>query len=139
MSVALKGNKNNRKHIEDTNIKITICLPNVTAVSHFGNSILNVNNISGAQFQLENGQDANATLNGTVTNLEVINSGNGNTQAENLMAKKATIRTTGNGNAIVNAADYIIAKASGNSTIRNKGKAKFDSDSSKSGNARLLN
>ncbi|OYU82478.1 MAG: hypothetical protein CFE24_15465 [Flavobacterium sp. BFFFF2] len=137
LKVYLKGNTNNRMYVEASHIKVVISLPNVALIHHFGNSRLEVTGLATENISVENGQNANTSLKGISTNLIVINKGNGNVEANNLLVQKANIQSRGNGNVDVNAAVELTAKASGNSSIRNHGKASFDSNSSKSGNARL--
>lgn len=133
-----KGNTNNKRYIEDTRISIKICMPSVEAIHHNGNSELTVTGISGNTFEFENNGNAVSKLYGSATLLTIRNSSNGNVYAEQLIAVEASIVCTGNGNVNANVFNQITAKASGNCSIRNKGKAKFDQNSTKRGNARLL-
>lgn len=139
LNIMFKGNKNNRKYIEDTNIKIKITLPKVVEVYHSGNSNLVISNLSGTNFKLENSGNGTTKISGSIDALEVINTGNGNTKAEKLLSKTAVIKCSGNGNVYVNVSNNLIAKATGNCSVFNFGQATFDSQSTKSGNARLLN
>lgn len=134
-----KGNYNNKLYIEDTKIRIKITLPNLISIAHRGNSGLNLINCKGENLKIDNSSNGSISVFGEVTNLEIKNSGNGNIAAEKFIAKNAKINCNGNGNVKVNVSDSIIAKASGNCSVFNFGKAKFDSQSSKSGNARLIN
>lgn len=138
LTVSFINNKNNWKYIEDTNFKIRITMPKASEILHTGNSILKVNAIAGESFRFENSGNATSYLSGSVTNLMVKNTGNGNTKAENLETQKAEIKCSGNGNVNVNVAEFIIASATGNSSVKNIGRAKFDGASSKNGNARLI-
>jgi hypothetical protein len=138
LKIYFKGNNNNNLYIEETNIKIKVTMPIAVSIRHNGNSRLTVNNISGDDFKFENNGNATTKINGSVKNLNIINTGNGNTFAENLLAKTVTIKCSGNGNVIVNASESLNARASGNSSVKNKGKAKFDENSSHSGNSRLI-
>jgi len=138
LKVYFKGNTNNNLYIEDTHLKIKITTPTALAVRHNGNSGLIVKGITGSAFEFENKGNASTNLIGTVTNLQIKNSGNGNVYADTLTASNATIKCTGNGNVDANVSEQISARASGNCSIRNKGKALFDSNSSKNGNARLI-
>ena len=139
LTIYFKGNTNNNLYIEDTHIKIKVTMPIALAVRHNGNSQLTVTNITGSTFRFENNGNATTKISGTVTYLEIKNIGNGDVNAENLKAKTANIKSSGNGNVNVNVLETITAKASGNSCVRNKGKALFDDNSSNSGNSRLLN
>lgn len=139
LTVALKGNRNNKMYIEDTKIKVKITMPFLMEVSNNGNSGLTVTNINSKYFKSNNPVNGSTTLSGIVDNLEVSCSGNGTLNAKQLVAKNAKIKATGNGNAYVNVNELITAKTSGNCTVINSGKAKFDSESSSSGNSRFVN
>ena len=139
LTVALKGNRNNKMYIEDTKIKVKITMPFLMEVSNNGNSGLTVTNINSKYFKSNNPVNGSTTLSGIVDNLEVSCSGNGTLNAKQLVAKNAKIKATGNGNAYVNVNELITAKTSGNCTVINSGKAKFNSVSSSSGNSRFVN
>jgi hypothetical protein len=139
LKIFFKDNLSNKKYIEETNVKIKIRMPKVIAINHSGNSSLLVSNISGSNFKLENSGNGTATIIGTVETLEIINKENGNSKAKELVTKNATIKCSGNGNVYVNVSEELTAKVSGNCSVVNYGKAKFDAQSSKSGNAELKN
>ncbi len=138
LSVSLAGNNNNRMYIEDTHIKVMITLPQLAALEHDGNTGLTVNGLSGQRFYLRNGGNGTARLNGSVEELEIKNTGNGNVKAQELVAQQVTVNCRGNGNVYVNAAVSITARAQGNSSVINNGKADFSAASSASGNAGLV-
>ena len=139
LTVSLKGNKNNKMYIEDTKIKVKITMPFISEVSNNGNSGLTVTNINSKYFKSSNPVNGSTTISGIVDNLEVSCSGNGVLNAKQLVAKNAKIKATGNGNAYVNVTEEITVKTSGNCTVINSGKAKFNSESSSSGNSRFVN
>lgn len=124
LTIYFKGNKNNKLYIEDTKIKIMITLPFLSEVRNNGNSGLIVTNINSKNFKVENPVNGSTTLSGIVDNLEVVDKGNGNLNAVNLLAKKATIICRGNGNVRVNVSETLTGKKSGNGNIINVGKAK---------------
>lgn len=138
LKMAIKNNLNNRLYIEDTNIKIKIIMPEVSEIEQHGNSNLVVNDVVGRYFRIENSGNGTAEIKGSIDELEIINRGNGNTKAKNLLSKNATVKCSGNGNASVNVSQEITAKASGNSSVFNYGKAKFNAQSTFQGNARLI-
>jgi hypothetical protein len=139
LTLYFKGNSNNKMYIENTNLKIKVTLPEASVICHSGNSVLNVKNVLGRYFRIENRGNAQTTISGTVDVLDIKNTGNGTTHAEKVITQKAQIKCTGNGNVKVNANEEITAKASGNGTVINYGKAKFDGSSSSTGNASLTN
>jgi hypothetical protein len=97
-----------------------------------------VKNIFGRYFRLENTGNGESKISGTVDFLDIIKTGNGDLNAENLIAKKGDLKSTGNGNLTAYVTYELTAKLSGNGDIINKGKAKFDSNSKKSGNGDLI-
>jgi Putative auto-transporter adhesin, head GIN domain len=139
LKLFFKNNANNKKYIEDTNCRIKITTPKLLEVKHSGNSTLVISNLIGTNFKLDNSGNGTTKISGSIETLEVINRGNGNTKAEQLLSKNAVIKCSGNGNVYVTVSNTLTAKASGNCSVINYGKAPFDSQSSKSGNARLLN
>ena len=138
ISLSLKGNYNNKLYIEDTKIKIKISLPKLISIAHRGNSGLTISDYKGENLKIENSSNGSISVFGQVTNLEIKNDGNGNISAERLVSQNAKIKCTGNGNVKVNTSETIEAKAMGNCSVFNIGKGKFSSNSTKSGNARLI-
>lgn len=138
LTVYLKGNKNNRMYIENSNIKIKITMPEATVIRNDSNASLVVNGVIGRYFRLENFSNSTSKVLGTVDELEVKNTGNGNSNLAELKAKKASIICRGNGNTTVNVSEEIVATVSGNGNITNKGNANYDGKSSRTGNGNLL-
>lgn len=138
LKIQFKDNKNNKKYIEKTNLKIKITMPEASVIKNEGNSDLDVNNVFGRYFRMENTGNGDSKIIGTIDVLDINKTGNGDVNAENLIAKKATLHSTGNGNLTVNVSNTLSAKVSGNGHIINKGKAKFDAHSKKSGNGKLI-
>jgi hypothetical protein len=139
LKVQFKGNKNNQMYIENTNFKIKITMPAASIIKNTGNSDLIVKNIFGNYFKLENTGNGDSKISGTIDVLEIDKTGNGDVNVENLIAKKASLNSTGNGDLVVNVSEELTGKLAGNSDIINIGKAKFDSESKKSGNGDLIN
>lgn len=138
LTIVLKGNRNNKMYIEDSKIRVSILMPFLMEVTNNGNSGLIVTNINSKNFKTSNPENGSTTLSGIVDNLEVVCNGNGTLNSKQLISKNAKIKASGNGNAYVNVSESIIAKTSGNCTVINSGKAKFDSDSSSSGNSSFV-
>lgn len=122
LTIALRGNRNNKLYIEDTKVKVKITMPFLTEVNNNGNSGLNVTNINSKNFKSINPVNGSTTLSGIVDNLEVVCKGNGNLNAEKLMAKNAKVTCRGNGSAKVNAIKINESIKSGNGTIVNVNK-----------------
>lgn len=138
LTVCFKNNKNNRKYIEDTNFKIKITMPEASVIKNMGNSNLNIQNVIGRYFRIENTGNGDTKISGTTDSLDIVKSGNGNINAEILIAKKAVIKNTGNGDVTANVSEELTANLNGNGDIKNIGKAKFDNNSKKTGNGDLI-
>lgn len=139
LKVFLKGNKNNKMYIEDTHIKVKITMPEASVIRNDSNANLVVSGVNGRYFRLENFDNATTTVSGNVDELDIENKGNGNANLLELTAKKAKITCRGNGNVSVNVDDEIEGIVSGNGNIKNKGKARFGKNSSRTGNGNLIN
>jgi hypothetical protein len=138
LTVRFKDNANNKRYIEDTHLKIRITMPEASVIKNTGNSNVHIKNVIGRYFRLENNGNGDAVVNGKTDFLEVINYGNGNTDASQLVAQKAEIKNTGNGDSTVNVSEMLSAQLIGNGNITNKGRAKFDSQSTKKGNGDFI-
>lgn len=138
LKIQFKGNKDNQMYVENTNLKIKITMPEASVIKNSGNSNLNVQNISGRYFKLENTGNGDSNVSGTIDVLDIIKIGNGDVDASNLNVKKAELKSTGNGDLTVNVSETLSARLTGNGDIINTGKANFDSGSKKSGNGDLI-
>ena len=138
LTISLKGNRNNTMYIENTKINIKITMPKANAIQNTGNSDLEVRNIFGNYFKLENTGNGESKISGTIDVLDIDKTGNGDVNADKLMTKKATLKSIGNGDLIVNVSEELSAKLTGNGDIINKGKAVFDKQSRKIGNGDLV-
>jgi hypothetical protein len=138
LTVSFKDNWNNKKYIENTNFRILITMPEASVIKNIGNSNLNIKNVIGRYFRIENSGNGDTKISGTTDSLDIVKSGNGNIASEKLAAKKATVKNTGNGDVIVNVSEAITANLNGNGDIKNIGKAKFDNNSKKTGNGDLI-
>lgn len=138
LKVFFKGNRNNNKYIEDTNIKIKITMPESSVIKHDGNSQLFVSGLVGRYFRLENRSNGRATVSGSIDKLDVVNTGNGQSNLKETTAKAAEVKCKGNGGVIVNVIEKLEASASGNGYITNIGTAIFSPNSSSFGNGKLV-
>ena len=139
LTVSFKNNWNNNKYIEDTNFKIKVTMPEASVIKNIGNSNLNIKNVIGRYFRIENTGNGDTKISGLTDSFDVVKSGNGNIDADKLSAQKAKIKNTGNGDVIVNVSQELNATLNGNGDIKNIGKAKFDNNSKKTGNGDLIN
>ncbi len=98
LDISLKGNRNNRMYIANTNIKIKISLPSLAYVLHDGNNGLNINGIVGDYFRIKCIDNGSATLSGAINKLEIVCSGNGTVNARKLVANNIETTRRGNGN-----------------------------------------
>jgi Putative auto-transporter adhesin, head GIN domain len=135
--VKLKGNLNNRLYIEESNIKVTITMPQIAELSHRGNSTVWVRGITAPRFKITNKANGTAFLQGNTDELIIVCRGNGTVRAEALMAKRLTVAKSGNGNVFVKTANSFTATGSGNGDIINSGTGKADDNTSISGNGKV--
>ncbi|MBP8158306.1 MAG: DUF2807 domain-containing protein [Flavobacterium sp.] len=138
LKIQFKDNRKNRMYIENTNIVIKITMPEASVIKNAGNSDITVNNIIGRYFRLENTGNGDAILSGKIDQLDIEKIGNGDVNSEYLQVKKAKVKNIGNGNVIVNVSVEVTGKLFGNGDIINRGRAKFDSNSTKIGNGKLI-
>ncbi|MFM2361800.1 MAG: hypothetical protein RLZZ316_702 [Bacteroidota bacterium] len=138
LQLQLKNNESNRMYIEDTHIKINISLPEISVLQHSGNSSLQVTGVVGRYLRLNHAGNGDAALTGTIDELEIIKSGNGDVNAGALIAKKVTINKSGNGNCTFFTNQTFIANGSGNGDIINKGTGIANAKSTLSGNGEIL-
>lgn len=138
LKIQFKGNRKNRMYIENTNTIIKITLPEASVIKNAGNSDIAVNNIIGRYFRMENTGNGNAKLSGKIDQLDIEKIGNGDVVSDTLLAKKAKIKNIGNGNVVINVSEEVTGKLFGNGDIINKGQAKFSSNSTKTGNGKLI-
>lgn len=138
LTVKLVKNENNRKYIENTNIRVKITLPNLTHVKHEGNSMLYITGINSSFINLSNGGNGSVVGSGVTDSLRISNAGNGNVNFAALSANNIMVTNRGNGNSIVFATVFLEGIVSGNGSIKNKGNALFSKGSRKSGNGRLI-
>jgi hypothetical protein len=134
LQLSLKDNKNGRLYLEDTNISIKISMPEVSVISHRGNTSLMVTGIEGRYFRLENSGNGNANLQGTVNDLDLTKTGNGTINATKLLAKMAKVKSTGNGSVKVNTSLKLQANGSGNGSVIQYGAGEIDTLSGIVGN-----
>ena len=125
LMIALKGNKSNNMYIEDTHIKIRVTLPEISILEHLGNSHLTISGISGRIFRLVNDGNGNVIAKGSIEELDMSNTGNGDIDAGNLETLLAKIAKRGNGDVTINVSTQLQVSASGNGDVINKGRANF--------------
>jgi hypothetical protein len=137
LSIGLKGNYNNKMYIEDTRIKVRVTMPEASVIQHRGNSSLQVTGIVGRYFRIENYGNGNATLQGTIDELDIKKNGNGEVKAQGLVAKTAKVKSYGNGNVRVNTQISLTAHGSGNNSVMQFGPGKIDPMSGIMGNGEV--
>ena len=139
LTVALNKNDNNRRYVENSNIKITISVPALSGVVHNGNSDAFITGLKNSNFSAKSTGNGNLVLAGTSDNIEIEKAGNGNVEAGKLIVKNAKIISVGNGDVKVNASETFTADGTGNGDIINKGKAKPSANSKQKGNGEIIN
>jgi Putative auto-transporter adhesin, head GIN domain len=120
LDISLKGNKNNRMYIENTNIKIKISLPSLVYVLHDGNNGLTVNGITGDYFKIKCIDNGSATLSGAVNKLDIVCAGNGTVNAVKLAAKNIETTRSGNGNIFTSKEEVVDAENKEESNLKAK-------------------
>lgn len=138
LRMELAGNENNKLYIERTNIQIRISLPVLTAVRHHSNSDMLITGMAGRSLSLNSSGNGDIQLKGTVDELNISKSGNGNIKAEELLAAMVNIQKSGNGDVIINTVNPFSATGSGNGDVVNKGEGIPDPASRIDGNGEIL-
>jgi uncharacterized membrane protein YphA (DoxX/SURF4 family) len=137
LKLQFAGNRNNKMYIEATNVKIKICMPEASVIKHSANSNLVVNGIVGRYFRIENGQNGNATINGSIDELDISCTGNGLVNAKGMATKKINVTKKGNGNVYINTNDAFSANGNGNGNVINMGNGKAHENSVLLGNGEI--
>ncbi len=138
LTVAFEGNRNNKRYVEDSHVKITITLPSLIFLENNGNANATVTGISDTSFEIQNLANGSATLSGAVQDFEIRKTGNGNVNAQALTAENASIKASGNGSVRINTSNDFTVKATGNGNISNSGSGQPNASSAISGNARFI-
>lgn len=134
LNIYLEGNKNGKLYLENTRIKIKISMPEASLISHRGNTNVRVSGIMGRYFRLETTGNGNVYLSGSVDELDIKKTGNGEVKAQKLISKTAKVKSYGNGNVVVNSQISLQAHGTGNGSIMQAGPGKIDSISGVIGN-----
>jgi hypothetical protein len=137
LTIRLIGNYNGKLYLEDTRIKITVCLPVVSLIQHGGNTNMHISGVLGRYFRLENDGNGNVLLQGSIDELDIKKSGNGNVNAQKLIAKTAKVKSYGNGNVSVNSQISLVAHGTGNNSVLQFGQGKIDPMSGIIGNGEV--
>ncbi len=138
LSVSLAGNKNNKMYIENTNIKVTITMPEISVLEQNGNNSVWVNGIVGRYFKLNSMGNGDINIKGVIDEMDMIKSGNGNVDSKGLLAKKVKLDKTGNGNIEMNTDTNFELSKMGNGDIINYGKGKAIIVGTHSGNGNII-
>lgn len=99
-------------------INVTIKTPSLRQLRNESNGNVIVNGLTGESFDLTNQGNGNVTLRGTVTQLNVVSTANGDVRAKALRAQKANVITQANATVEVNA-QQISSQKMGHGTITN--------------------
>jgi len=137
LTIRLTGNYNGKLYLEDTRIKITVCLPEVSLIQHRGNTNMHISGVIGRYFRLENDGNGNVLIQGSIDELDIKKSGNGNVNAQKLIAKTAKVKSYGNGNVSVNSQISLVAHGTGNNSVLQFGQGKIDPMSGIIGNGEV--
>lgn len=139
LRMELLGNEYNKMYIENTNIAITINMPEVSVIKHRSNSKMTVSGITGRYFRLNNTGNGDVQLAGSIDELELLCKGNGDVDAGKIIAGIIKIEKEGNGDLLIDTDNIFSVNGSGNGDIINKGKGKPDGNSKLAGNGKIVN
>ncbi len=137
LTISLAGNLNGKLYLENTRIKIKVTMPEASVIQHRGNANVYVSGILGRSFRFENNGNGDVLLQGSIDELEIKKSGNGNVNAQKLVAKTAKVKSYGNGNVSVNSQIYLVAHGTGNTNVMQYGQGKIEPISGIIGNGEV--
>jgi hypothetical protein len=138
LTLKVKAKTGKELYDERDTYQIKISMPEISVLKNLGNSDISVKGIIGRYFRAEANSIGSITCQGSIDQLDVEKSGDGDIIAKKLTAKNAKIKNTGNGNVVVNVSGNLEGHLVGNGDIQNIGKAPFGSKSTKKGNGNLL-
>jgi len=118
LTIALTGNENNRKWIENTHIVVVVSAPGLQKLTYSGNGNAKVSGIAGKSFDIRHVGNGELLLSGQIESLVIEHEGNGNIQATSLAADRATVVSVGNGSIYVTA-NTLTKQAAGNGRVVN--------------------
>jgi len=126
LSIRLAGNYSGKLYLEDTHIKIKVTMPEASLIQHRGNTNVHITGVLGRYFRLDNDGNGNVLLQGSIDELDIKKNGNGNVNAQKLIAKTAKVKSYGNGNVSVNSQISLVAHGTGNNSVIQFGQGKID-------------
>ena len=137
LTIRLNGNTNGKLYLEDTHIKIKVTMPEASVIQHRGNTNVHITGIVGRYFRLENNGNGDVLLQGSIDELDIKKTGNGQVKAKTLVAKTAKVKSYGNGNVLVNSQISLTAHGTGNNSVIQFGQGKIDPMSGIIGNGEV--
>lgn len=138
LSLKVKAKTGKELYDERDTYQIKITMPEISVLKNLGNSDIAVKGIVGRYFRAETSGNGCIICQGSIDLLDVEKVGNGDVNAKKLITKNAKVKNTGNGDVLVNVSENLEGNLYGNGNIRNIGKAKFNSKSTKKGNGDLI-
>ena len=126
LTIRLAGNYSGKLYLEDTHIKIKVTMPEASLIQHRGNTNVHITGVLGRYFRLDNDGNGNVLLQGSIDELDIKKNGNGNVNAQKLIAKTAKVKSYGNGNVSVNSQISLVAHGTGNNSVIQFGQGKID-------------
>lgn len=137
LTIRLAGNYSGKLYLEDTHIKIKVTMPEASLIQHRGNTNVHITGVLGRYFRLDNDGNGNVLLQGSIDELDIKKNGNGNVNAQKLIAKTAKVKSYGNGNVSVNSQISLVAHGTGNNSVIQFGQGKIDPMSGIIGNGEV--
>jgi Putative auto-transporter adhesin, head GIN domain len=123
LTIVFKYTKDNNKYIDKPKIKVKITCPSLDSLYKIGNTEMFVSVSNQYSFFMSNEGNGSSTLSGRVKQLSISNDGNGKTIAKDLVAEVVFVKSSGNGDVIINAKDTLKGERNGNGKIIQTGKA----------------
>lgn len=137
LMLSLVGNYNGKLYLENTRIKIKVTMPEASVIQHRGNTNVHISGILGRYFRFENDGNGDVLLQGSIDELDIKKNGNGDINAQKLIAKTAKVKSYGNGNVLVNSQISLVAHGTGNNSVMQFGQGKIDPMSGIIGNGEV--
>ena len=138
LNLSLVGNENGKLYLENTHIKINITMPKASYIYHSGNAAVIIKGLEGRSFAFEGKGNGKTSLIGSVDQLNITHSGNGDVDAKNCPALTADVKKYGNGNIVVNSQLSLSAIGTGNGNVVQVGHGDIKPLSGIVGNGRVF-
>ena len=117
--IAMPQNRDTRLWLEDTNIRVEVQTPVLQMLDVEYNGTCVVRGLQNERLVVRKGQNGNLYLFGAVQNLQLDKTGNGDVRADSLVAERATVVSSGNGEVRLFVRGLLEVTQSGNGSVLN--------------------